>query len=145
MAIGDVGQDEVEEIDFLKASKRAKRPRGGVNFGWPLFEGRSRHQDGNAPGHVPPVVQRTHSQGSCSITGGYVIRDRSLGSLRGSYVFGDLCDARLRVAPLRPGGVRRGRLLGVGVPRAVSFGEDARGRVYVVSLEGGVFRLAPRR
>jgi glucose/arabinose dehydrogenase len=146
MVIGDVGQDAVEEIDLLKAPGRAKRPRGGVNLGWPIFEGRSRFRDGgNAPGHVGPVIERTHSEGSCSITGGYLIRDRSMGSLRGQYVFGDLCDARLRVARLRPGSVRRGRLLGVGVPQLVSFGEDARGRVYAVSLEGGVFRLAPRR
>jgi glucose/arabinose dehydrogenase len=146
LTIGDVGQDAVEEIDFLKASPRAKRPRGGVNFGWPIFEGRSRHRDeGSAPGHVPPVIQRFHRSGSCSITGGYVIRDRSLGALRGSYVYGDLCDARLRVARISSGRARGGRLLGLGLPQAVSFGEDARGRVYAVSLEGGVWRLAPRR
>jgi hypothetical protein len=74
-----------------------------------------------------------------------VIRDPALGALRGSYVYGDLCDARLRVARLRPGGARRDRALGVRVPQTVSFGEDARGRVYVVSLAGGVFRLAPAR
>jgi glucose/arabinose dehydrogenase len=145
MTIGDVGQDEVEEIDFLKASERAGRPRGGVNFGWSVFEGRSRYRSGSAPGHVPPVVQRTHDQGSCSITGGYVIRDRSLGALRGSYVYGDLCDGRLRVARLGPGGARGNRALGPSVPQLASFGEDARGRVYAVSLDGGVFRLVPRR
>jgi glucose/arabinose dehydrogenase len=146
LAIGDVGQNAVEEIDFLKASKRAKRPRGGVNFGWPIFEGNSRYRSsGSAPGRVAPVIKRNHDEGSCSKTGGYVIRDRSLGSLRGSYVFGDLCDARVRAAKLRPRANLRGRLLGVGVPQAVSFGEDARGRVYAVSLQGPVFRLAPRR
>lgn len=146
LIVGDVGQDEVEEIDFLRASPRARRPRGGANFGWPLFEGTRRYRSGEAPGHVPPVIQRAHSQGGgCSITGGYVIRDRSLRGLRGSYVFGDLCDARLRVARIRPGAVRGGRLLGVGVPELVSFGEDARGRVYAVSLAGGVFRLAAAR
>jgi glucose/arabinose dehydrogenase len=145
MAIGDVGQDRVEEIDFLKASARAQRPRGGVNFGWSTFEGRSRFREGTAPGHVPPVVQRFHREGNCSITGGYVIRDRSLGSLRGAYVYGDLCDPRLRITRISSGRVRGGRLIGVGVPSLDSFGEDARGWVYAVSLEGGVWRLAPRR
>lgn len=145
LSIGDVGQDEVEEIDFLRASRRARRPRGGVNFGWDVYEGRRRYESGRAPGHVPPVVQRTHSQGSCSITGGYVIRDRSLGSLYGAYVYGDLCDPRLRVARLRPGRARGDRSLGPRLSQVVSFGEDGRGRVHVISLEGGVYRLARRR
>ena len=145
MTIGDVGQDAVEEIDFLPAARGAGRPRGGVNLGWSLFEGTSRFRSGSASGHVPPAIERTHDQGSCSITGGYVIRDPALGALRGSYVYGDLCDARLRIARLRAGGARRDRALGVRVAQLVSFGEDARGRVYAVSLAGGVFRLAPRR
>ncbi len=145
LTIGDVGQNAVEEIDFLGVSQGARRPRGGVNFGWSVFEGTRRFRSGSAPGHVPPVVQRLHDQGSCSITGGYVIRDRSLGGLRGSYVYGDLCDARVRVARLGAGGARGDRALGLNVPSLVSFGEDARGRVYAVSLAGGVFRLAPRR
>ena len=147
LALADVGQDAVEEVDFLRASRRARRPRGGVNFGWDRFEGRGRNPNGSSPsaaGHLPPVLQRTHVQGFCSITGGYVIRDRSLGTLYGAYVYGDLCDSNLRVARLRSGGARGDRALGPRVSQLVSFGEDARGRVYAVSLEGGVFRLAPR-
>ena len=148
LALADVGQDAVEEVDFLKASARARRPRGGANFGWDRFEGRRRNPNGSSPvasGHVPPVLQRTHGQGFCSITGGYVIRDRSLGSLYGAYVYGDLCDPRLRVARLRSSGARGDRTLGARVSSLVSFGEDARGRVHAVSLDGGVFRLARRR
>jgi glucose/arabinose dehydrogenase len=143
LTIGDVGQDEVEEIDFLPAASAARGPRGGTNLGWSVFEGNRRYRSGSSPGHVPPVIERTHDQGSCSITGGYVIRDRTL-ALRGSYVYGDLCDSGLRVARLAAGGARGDRALGPSVPQLVSFGEDARGRVYAVSLEGGVFRLAPR-
>jgi hypothetical protein len=94
---------------------------------------------------VPPVLQRTHGQGFCSITGGYVIRDPSLGSLYGAYVYGDLCDSRLRVARLRSGGATGDRALGPRVNSLVSFGEDASGRIYALSLDGGVFRLARRR
>jgi hypothetical protein len=148
LALADVGQDAVEEVDFLKASRRSRRPRGGVNFGWDGFEGRGRNPNGSEPssaGHVPPVLQRTHGQGFCSIIGGYVIRDRSLGSLYGAYVYGDLCDSKLRVARLLPGGARGDRALGPRVSNLVSFGEDAAGRVYALSLDGGVFRLARRR
>ena len=91
-----------------------------------------------------PALEFEHKEGQCSITGGYVYRGTSLPQIHGTYVFGDLCDARLRIARLRAGGARRDRALGVSVPQTVSFGEDARGRVYAVSLAGGVFRLAPR-
>jgi len=144
LTIGDVGQNAREEIDFLPAVRRVRRPRGGVNFGWSAFEGSLRYSSRPAPGHQPPVLERTHAAGSCSITGGYVIRDRSLGSLYGAYVYGDLCDSRLRVARLRKGGARGDRALGPRVSTLVSFGEDGRGRVHAISLGGAIFRLALR-
>ena len=145
LTVGDVGQEEVEEIDYVRNRRGAgKAPRGGYNFGWSLFEGRARFRSGSAPGHVPPVTQRTHDQGSCSITGGYVIRDRSLGrGLYGKYVYGDLCDPWLRLAALRSGRVAADRRLGPRVPNLSSFGEDGIGRVYALSLSGPIYRLAP--
>jgi glucose/arabinose dehydrogenase len=145
LVIGDVGQDAVEEVDFVPRRKGHAAPHGGENFGWPVFEGRRRYGPGRAPGHVRPVLQRTHSQGFCTIIGGYVIRDRSLGRrLYGRYVYGDLCDPRLRTARLGLPRASADRAFGVRVPMLVSFGEDARGRVYAVSLRGPVYRLAPR-
>jgi len=139
LSIGDVGQDVAEEISFVR------RGRGrGANFGWRPFEGRERNVPGEpAPGAIPPVLQKTHAAGWCSITGGYVVRDPGLRALRGRYVYGDFCRGQLRVATLRPAGARRDRSLGVRrVETLASFGEDARGRIYVVSLSGPVYRLA---
>ncbi len=145
LTIGDVGQDAVEEIDYLPSPGGGRPPRGGRNFGWDVFEGRNRYEGGSAPGHVPPVI--AHSQdpgGFCSIIGGYVIRDGSLGrGWSGRYVYGDLCNPVIRVAALRSGNApRRGTRLRV--PNLVSFGEDGRGRVYAISLNGPVYRLARR-
>jgi glucose/arabinose dehydrogenase len=139
LAIGDVGQNEVEEVSF----RRRGRARG-ANFGWRPFEGSRRFEAGEAaPGHVPPVIEHAHANGFCSITGGVVVRDRSLGSLRGRYVYGDVCEGRVRARRLREDRRGRGRRLALPqVDALVSFGEDARGRVYVVSLSGAVFRLA---
>jgi glucose/arabinose dehydrogenase len=137
IAIGDVGQDEVEEIDFLRRG-RAR----GRNFGWRPWEGRRRNFDEPAPGAVFPVLQELHSQGNCSITGGYVVRDRAVPVLSGRYVYGDFCKGRLMIATLRPNGARNKRALAFQVPQLSSFGEDARGRVYVVSLGGTVYRFA---
>jgi glucose/arabinose dehydrogenase len=140
LVIADVGQDSWEEIDFVR------RGRGsGANFGWNPFEGTHRYDDGtSAPGHIAPVIEHSHSAGFCSITGGYILRHRSYGSLRGTYVYGDLCEGIVRGARLAPGGAKDRRQFDVSAPRVSSFGEDARGRVYVVSLNGAVYRLAPK-
>jgi glucose/arabinose dehydrogenase len=139
LVIADVGQGDVEEVSFV-------RNGSGRNFGWRPFEGRRRYVRGeSAPGHVRPVIQRFHSDGYCSITGGVVVRDPGLPALRGRYVFGDLCRSRLETARLSPGRARAQRLTRLRVSQVSSFGEDARGRVYAVSLSGPVYRLAPRR
>ena len=144
LTIGDVGQDEIEEIDFVPGRSGGRAPGGGYNFGWDTFEGRNRYERGTAPGHVPPVLQHTHGQGFCSITGGYVIRDRSLGrGWYGRYIYGDYCDGTLRLAHLRRPNASE-RRTGLSVSSLVSFGEDSRGRVYAVSLDGPVYRLGRR-
>ncbi len=138
LSIGDVGQNEVEEIDFVRSGR-------AVNFGWRPFEGDRRYTPGeSAPRHVRPVIERTHSSGNCSITGGVVVRDRALRGLYGRYVFGDFCRGRIESARLSPGRARSVRNTGMRVSSLSSFGEDARGRVYAVSLEGPVYRLVPR-
>jgi len=144
LTIGDVGQDAIEEIDYIPAGPGGRRPRGGYNFGWDSFEGRSRYEPGPAPGHIPPVLQHTHSSGFCSITGGYVIRDRSLGrGWTGHYIYGDLCDGTLRLARLhRP--TSRSHPTRMKVSTLDSFGEDGRGRVYAVSLNGPIYRIGRR-
>jgi glucose/arabinose dehydrogenase len=144
LVIGDVGQDEIEEIDYIPGRWGGRPPRGGYNFGWDVFEGRSRYESGSAPGHVPPVIQHTQDAGFCSIIGGYVIRDRSLGrGWTGQYVYGDYCEGTIRLARLRrPSAPTHGTRMHV--DSLVSFGEDGRGRVYAVSLEGPVYRIGRR-
>jgi glucose/arabinose dehydrogenase len=140
LTIGDVGQNAFEEISFVR------RGRGrGANFGWRPYEGRSRYAAGEpAPGHVPPVIVRSHDDGNCSITGGVVVRDRGLPGLRGRYVFGDFCRGRIESARLSAGRARGVRETSLRVSGLSSFGEDAQGRVYAISLEGPVYRLVPR-
>jgi glucose/arabinose dehydrogenase len=142
LTIGDVGQDQVEEIDFA----RRGTARGG-NYGWRPWEGRRRNFPGeSAPGARFPVLTKQHSDGWCSITGGYVVRDRAVPALYGRYVYSDYCKGELRSARLSAGratgdekipGLRT-------VSGADSFGQDAQGRVYVVSGSGPVYRFAAR-
>ncbi|MGN6188600.1 MAG: PQQ-dependent sugar dehydrogenase, partial [Conexibacter sp.] len=140
IAIGDVGQDHVEEVDF-----RTRGNARGVNFGWRAWEGTRREDPSlHVSGDVKPVLEYTHDGGNCSVTGGYVIRDPRLPRLSGRYVYGDFCAGNLFTAKLRQDGASRPRRLGFHVGALSSFGEDQRGRVYVVSLNGPVYRLDPR-
>jgi glucose/arabinose dehydrogenase len=139
LTIGDVGQDQVEEIDFM--SKGAAR---GVNFGWRVFEGNRRYTSGeSAPAAVGPVHTYSHDDG-CSITGGYVVRDPGLPGLAGRYVYADYCAGKIRSIRLAKGRGTGDRGTGLSVAQPTSFGEDGRGRVYVTSQSGQVYRLAPR-
>ena len=88
------------------------------------------------------MLELSHDDGNCSVTGGYVVRDPALPALRGRYVYGDFCKGQLRSARLSAGSASGDRSLGLRtVSELSSFGEDALGRVYVVSLSGPVYRL----
>ncbi len=136
LIVGDVGDEHFEEVDLLRPGS------AGANLGWPFYEGRHRHSAGN-PGNLTfPVLVKPHAHGSCAIVGGYVVRNRRLPSLRGRYLYGDVCTGRLRSARLglpRATGDRSERLA---VPYLDSFGRDARGRLYAVSLLGTVYRIS---
>jgi glucose/arabinose dehydrogenase len=137
--IGDVGQSAYEEIDGV-----ARDDGAGANFGWSAFEGEAPfNDDQGAPGHVPPVLTYGRELG-CSVTGGYVVRDRALPTLYGRYLYGDFCEGELRSFTARPGrAATDDRPLGPIVPALSSFGEDAAGHLYATSLEGPVYRLVP--
>jgi hypothetical protein len=142
LTIGDVGQDAVEEIDFAR-----KGTARGANFGWRPFEGRKRIFDEPAPGAKAPVLTKSHDDGWCSITGGYVVRDRAVGGLYGRYVYGDYCKGQLRSARLSGGKASGDQAIGglKTISGLASFGEDAAGRVYVVAQgDGTVYRFAAR-
>ena len=151
--IGDVGQGDWEEVDYLPAP-RAK----GANFGWDLYEGshcpnpscmgRKRCESIRA---IPPLAEFSHKGSACSITGGPVYRGCAMPDLRGTYFYADFCagfirslrvrdgkaiEMRDRTAELEPGG-------GLHIEAITSFGEDARGEIYVVDQEGEIFKIVP--
>lgn len=141
LIIGDVGESAVEEIDFTTIAQA----RGG-NFGWRVREGDRQFSDESVDGAIEPVIVRTHDEGWCSVTGGYVVRDPALPSLRGRYLYGDFCEGIIYGARLSSSGASGNRRV-AGLPQIAalsSFGEDARGRIYVVSLGGAVSRIAAR-
>jgi glucose/arabinose dehydrogenase len=142
VVIGDVGQDRREEIDYetLKGAR-------GANFGWDAFEGSDRFNSPEASRppkrHDRPIAEYGHGGGNCSITGGYVVRDPRLASLRGRYVYGDLCSGEIRSLIPGLGGGRGDRRVDVTAhPSLTTFGEDTAGRIYFAAGRR-VYRLVP--
>jgi glucose/arabinose dehydrogenase len=139
--IGDVGQGEWEEIDHTPQGEP-----GLENYGWDVFEGRQRYEDKdpNPRGRlVMPVAEYSHDHG-CSVTGGFVYRGEAIPAAQGRYFYGDYCSGNvwsLALSDPKATGIRRHRFR---VAALSSFGEDAAGELYLVSLEGNVFRLDSR-
>ncbi|MBI3770010.1 MAG: PQQ-dependent sugar dehydrogenase [Deltaproteobacteria bacterium] len=152
--IADVGQDLYEEIDVLPAATLAAviaRDETPPNFGWNVMEGRHCYGARNCTqdGLVLPIFEYGHDDG-CSITGGFVYRGRALPTLAGAYFYADYCTAIVRSLRCDVSGAVRdswewrpaldpeSRLSNIS-----SFGEDADGELYVLSLEGAIYRLDP--
>lgn len=145
LAIGDVGQNRFEEVDYTTVAAAQ-----GANFGWDAFEGFAPYEDENSGtedpgGTVKPIFAYPHSRGgSCSIIGGYVVADKHLPALYKRYVYADLCEGELRSLVPHLRRASNDHKLGLSVDTPSSFGEDERHHIYVCSLEGPVYRLVSR-
>jgi hypothetical protein len=155
MVIGDVGQGEREEVDFAPGPAAGIVAGSGVNYGWNCREGFIAYPGApesctGAGGFTNPVFDYPHADPGegkahgCALTGGYVVRDQSLGDLYGRYLYADFCAGEIRslALPSAAGGpVTDDRSEGLDVPGPSSFGEDSCGRLYVVANGGPVYRL----
>jgi hypothetical protein len=99
-----------------------------------------------------PVHAYPHSGGACSVTGGVVYRGSAICGLQGTYFFADYCTSTIwsfvytggavtqlttRTAELDPPGA-------LTISTISSFGEDARGEMYICDQVGGeIFRIRP--
>ncbi len=150
MWIGDVGQDNLEEIDFQPASKTT-----ATNYGWRLREGNiATPTPVGAPvgGAIPDVQGEPiywYGRGSGpllgeTVIGGYRYRGPDP-DLQGRYYFADASDDNtwqmIPTNPVGPGGAvtnidaSLGNL--TGIERIVSYGEDAVGNLYLVDMATG--------
>ncbi|HEV8688528.1 MAG TPA: PQQ-dependent sugar dehydrogenase [Gaiellaceae bacterium] len=135
--VADVGQERREEIDVVPAGQ------SGLNFGWPCLEGTLVFDEAETCENVTaPLYEYAHGAGACSITGGVVVHDRRLPALAGAYLFGDFCGDWIRALRRFEAGFSVGDV-GVEASQPISFGQDGRGRVYIGSATGTVWRLDP--
>ncbi|KAA3649673.1 MAG: glucose dehydrogenase [Proteobacteria bacterium] len=140
MYIADVGQNKWEEVNFQAASSS-----GGENYGWRCREGF--HENTNVtcnpplPTFTDPILELAHSNGNCSITGGYNYRGPVI-NLQNHYIFTDYCKSQLTLAiysqnqwttiPWTPA---------INPTGVTSFGEDHLGHVYITSQSGPIYRI----
>lgn len=141
--IADVGQDAWEEVDVQPAASP-----GGANYGWNVMEGKHCYSSGSCDrtGLVMPALEYGHGDG-CSITGGYVYRGRDIPALRGTYFYADFCRGWIRSFVFRNGAATEAAAWPAldTHGQITSFGEDARGELYIVLAGGTVYRIAPGR
>jgi glucose/arabinose dehydrogenase len=139
--VADVGQNAVEEINLLPAASGGGR---GANLGWNEMEGSRSFEGGSNPdGGVLPIVEYEHADGGCSVTGGVVYRGSAIPGLVGAYLFTDYCDGSIRAARAAEGVAVDAHEYDAGGSALVSFGVDPAGEVYVLSLDGPIYRLDP--
>jgi glucose/arabinose dehydrogenase len=141
--VGDVGQDEFEEIDYVSATSREAKGGRGANFGWNIFEGNHLFRDGDLDDHVAPIVELSHKDGFCAVIGGYVYRGTEIPELVGAYLYSDYCNGELRWVRQEKGVVVDRGKLDVSVDGVTAFGEDTDGELYVLSESKGLSKLVP--
>ncbi|HEX4464747.1 MAG TPA: PQQ-dependent sugar dehydrogenase [Solirubrobacterales bacterium] len=146
IAIGDVGQNRFEELDYMTLAGAS-----GANFGWDAFEGFHPYEeeDSGTPdpgGTTKPIMAYSHDRdgGSCTIIGGYVVGPGGPAALRGRYLYADYCSGIVRSLLPHLHRASDDRKTGLTVSSPTSFGEDDLGRIYVASQEGPVYRLTGR-
>lgn len=142
--IGDVGQNRWEEVDHLPADAI-----DGANLGWSGLEGTRENPNVDPDGRtgedpVAPVFEYEHTDGNCSITGGFVYRGDAISDLEGAYLFADYCAGRVRAIRLDDAGAFDQEYdLALAVASPISFAADADGEPLVLSADGTVTRILP--
>jgi glucose/arabinose dehydrogenase len=143
---GDVGQNDVEEIDLVEA---------GGNYGWRLREGSFEFHhngaeqgyvtppQGDQPGLIDPIAQYDQDEGN-SVIGGFVYCGKAIPELRDAYIFGDwqgdskqgrLFYLKPPIADDRLNAIHEFRIAGQELSKLMlhGFGEDADGEIYVLA------------
>ena len=142
--IADVGETAREEVNVARASD------GGLNYGWSVMEGSAcfRTSSCSTEGLTLPVIEYTHEEGRCSVTGGRTYRGAAIPEMAGYYLYADYCRGWIRSFRLEADTAADHRQWDVPSPgRITSFGRDAEGELYVVTTGGAaggaIYRIVP--
>jgi len=148
--VGDVGQNEWEEVNVQPASSP-----GGENYGWRYMEGSHCYDPPTgcpSRGLTLPVFEYPTPR-HAAITGGYVYRGCRMPDLRGTYFYSDYLKGFIGTFVMDKGRATQPRDVTPELtPRSFgskhqvsSFGEDNQGELYLVEHGGQIYRLVPRQ
>ncbi|MGH7528765.1 MAG: PQQ-dependent sugar dehydrogenase [Gemmatimonadales bacterium] len=144
--IADVGQGLWEEVNVSPATGGQGAGRG-LNYGWDIMEGRHCFEPSTScdqTGLTLPLVEYNHGGVACSVTGGFVYNSTRVAALTGHYIYADFCAGFVRsfrfvdgqatdetdwTTRLSPG------------TQISSFGQDAAGELYIMTLPGTLHRI----
>lgn len=136
--IGDVGQNQWEEIDYQPASSA-----GGENYGWNIYEGLHPYSGAAAPANmVLPVAEYAHNVG-IAVTGGYVYRGAALPDLVGTYFYSDYGTGTLWSLYRDASGQWQNNVFMSGLGTISSFAQDDAGELYLINYGGSILKLEP--
>ncbi|HEV7559130.1 MAG TPA: PQQ-dependent sugar dehydrogenase [Kofleriaceae bacterium] len=150
MWIGDVGQNQIEELDVLVTGQQA-----GKNLGWSMYEADRCCSAANSDkcsqgsplacdptGKVMPQFQVLHTDNWLAIIGGQVYRGSCYPDIVGTYFFSDNNFSHLTSAKLQAdGSVVTTDVPGTFPAGPASIHADARGEIYETDVRGGVWHL----
>lgn len=152
-ATGDLYLPEIGQSTWEAVYVWAAEDIDGHNLGWPFYEaGHCTFPKVCERLEVPqPAVDYHHHEAGCSVTGGFVYRGAAIPSLDGAYFYADWCTGMVRSFrwsategvrdhwEWRPHLDPKSQLATL-----VSFGQDTRGELYLVSHDGDIWMLAPK-
>ena len=131
---GEVGQQRTEEVNIVQ--------KGG-NYGWDRYEAIDDYKKQTKLAidrHDKPVAWYDHKWGG-SITGGNVYRGKKFPVLDGSYFFGDYMSGNLWRTRKDKAGNYQTELVRRTGRSITSFGEDDEGEIFMLSFDGGIYRI----
>ena len=141
--IADVGQGAREEINVSTGPNAGR----GLNYGWRLMEGFlcfNPNTNCNSGGLTLPVLDYPHLSGACAITGGYVYRGSAAPAVQGTYFYADFCNGFVRSFRYQNGqATNQFKWPLLNRQGITSFGEDAKGELYLTTQDGSLFKMVP--
>ncbi|NND70363.1 MAG: glucose sorbosone dehydrogenase [Rhodothermales bacterium] len=130
---GDVGQNDLEEIDIVESGK---------NYGWNIQEGGGCYEPSSGcdkTGLVQPIIDYGRRSGK-SVTGGFVYRGSAVNDLQGYYIYADFVTGRIWALNASLDPVDNKELADTDL-RISSFGVDASNELYIASFDGYIYQI----
>ena len=137
MWIADVGQNDLEEVNLVRGSAQTVGGRA-ADFGWSAWEASRRYNsDVEAGSPVTPLVEYSHDEGRCSVSGGAVATGATNPGRDGWFFYGDYCSGEVWSVYSPSGGTPTVERVATDLGNITSVRSTSRA-MWVTTLDGAV-------